>query len=617
MHGDVSVPSLSRWNTTRLGLFEIGTKKALIKATSFAQVAQKVSQRQTHETIGLWDKKPQTALVCSGLLQRPALITKVPPRKATPKMREAAFEFDQRHRAAISQAEDSLRAAFGSEPTMINDRVRAFNANLVNVRRNRFFEPEHMQAVQAVQVEERKIETIRVERKIETVLTWHPRMSLFGGRAIGKDPMSMAGFHDAEDKLRACLELDWSIAVEQHNTRKFIVEFGGNVQNAVDSVFDVLWDNAFFVYACYDFYATHSKSDDVVHIRNPAYKRIIADTGLETQEEGCKSTDFQALWKLLTSGAEDSTLLNREQWLQCLVRFAGMKYRNTGTSTLADALVSLFSNDFHPKVDRRTLVDIQAFRNLFVYVQDIDTILKAWERTLRNIFNHYAFGDGAVGGDSSTELLGYEEWRDLLIDLELYGQDLTHREVALSFVWSRMRIVDERKSAARVQQLNFDEFLEALIRVAAFKAIPLDEEVYDAGCEDAGELMIRRQSLPPAQQAKLIEANMRDWDDPLPQPMSSLLEGLLSYVIRVMERAVYGDNCTKYDGKISLNEVKKFKESVQPKRDARRKALAPFMATIATEAAGKVRELSHDEQLRASLFGTVSGLKREAPQAEV
>ena len=50
--------------------------------------------------------------------------------------------------------------------------------------------------------------------------------------------------------------------------------------------------------------------------------------------------------------------------------------------------------------------------------------------------------------------------------------------------------------------------------------------------------MIRRQSLPPAQQAKLIEANMRDWDDPLPQPMSSLLEGLLSYVIRVMERAV-------------------------------------------------------------------------------
>ena len=136
---------------------------------------------------------------------------------------------------------------------MINYRVRAFNANLVNVRRNRFFEPEHMQAVQAVQVEKRKIETIRVERKIETVLTWHPRMSLFGGRAIGKDPMSMAGFHDAEDKLRACLQLDWSIAVEQHNTRKFIVEFGGNVQNAVDSVFDVLWDNAFFVYACYDY----------------------------------------------------------------------------------------------------------------------------------------------------------------------------------------------------------------------------------------------------------------------------------------------------------------------------------------------------------------------------
>ena len=46
--------------------------------------------------------------------------------------------------------------------------------------------------------------------------------------------------------------------------------------------------------------------------------------------------------------------------------------------------------------------------------------------------------------------------------------------------------------------------------------------------------------------------------------MSSLLEGLLSYVIRVMERAVYGDNCTKYDGKISLNGSRNLRSQCSP-----------------------------------------------------
>ena len=607
-------PTLFRWNTVRQTAFRKATLLALQRASSNKKERAAAIRGDLQETVSVWDVKGSN-LVRSGLLQRPSLVTKASKsNRITQKTLNAAAAFDERHRAAVEEAEQALRLASGSEPTPICRRVKSFNASMTKIRQNRYFETE---TVHIHVHEDHKIEApkhLAADIGVADFL-WHPRKSLFQARAIGKDVNSFKGFHDTDAKLRACLELDFANALEQRHTRKFICEFGGDADTAIHSVFEVLSKFVFFVYGCFDFYATLGKSDDIFHIRPPAFKRVIADAGLEIPDlEGCKSKDFAALWKLLVSGSADASALNREQWLECLIRFAGMRYRNQDMPTLARALQSLFVNDLLPSVDRRTMADSTAFRNLFVYVQDIDSVLKLWESTLRNTFKNYAFGDGVLSEGSSTELMGFEEWSHLLIDLQLYGHDLTHREVSLSFVWSRMRVVDEQKNSARLSQLSFDEFLEALIHVVAFKAIPLDDEVYESGCEDAGELMLLRLSLPPAERAMLVEAGMRDWDDPLPQPMCTLLEGLLSYMVRFIESVLYGDNGAKNDGKISLAEVKKFKSEMATKREAQRKVLAPFMATIATESSRDQKELSHEEMLRASLFGTASGRGAEVPE---
>ena len=618
-------PVLQRWDTIKKALADDAFFDSVrIAETKFQMSLLKIVKDATEKrqkSMNVYSKT--STLVKSGLLQRPALITLARKAKGNmstipPEIRAAAAKFDLQHRQSVQAAEDALRLTIGTESSLVNPALTAFRHRMSDVRRNRFFVDE------GVEIFVQEDHTDKIKKPLQRDLSegfhfnWHPRRSIFGDRKQGKHE-TMAGFYDTDDKYRACLELDWSIAVSQHFTRKYIEE---DLGGSVEAVFDVLWENVFFVYGSYDFYATFGKSNDVVRIQVAAYRRLIADAGLEGPQTGLKSSDFQQLWKLLNSDTDDPSALNREQWLQCLVRFACLTYAKEDGATVqpAEALRRLFDNNLHPKVDRRALADISAFRDQFIYVQDVDELFRGVESSLRNLFTVYARGSGVMAAGSSTELLSYEEWHDMLIDLQLFGPDLTAREVSLTFVWSRMRVVDERKSAERLTQLSFDEFLEGIVRIAAFKVIPLDEEVDESGCADAGELMVQRMALPAAHQAAFIEAGMCDWDDPLPQPMVTLLEGLLTYIIRIVSSTIHGEAAVRKT--INLNDAKSFKQSMEiksasssSKRDLLRRSLAPFMATAATEAASEARQLSDDEKLRAGLFGTVSGARAADPFA--
>ena len=54
-----------------------------------------------------------------------------------------------------------------------------------------------------------------------------------------------------------------------------------------------------------------------------------------------------------------------------------------------------------------------------------------------------------------------------------------------------MAVESSMQGRAKVLQLSFEDFLEALVRVAAKKALPTDEECKLAGVIDAGEFMLR------------------------------------------------------------------------------------------------------------------------------
>ena len=83
------------------------------------------------------------------------------------------------------------------------------------------------------------------------------------------------------------------------------------------------------------------------------------------------------------------------------------------------------------------------------------------QASLRAIYETYAFGDGAIGDElHSTKLLEYHEWRLLLLHAQIvHDIDFREREIALSFVWSRMRVVDLRplKSRVKLTQRSFED----------------------------------------------------------------------------------------------------------------------------------------------------------------
>ena len=56
-----------------------------------------------------------------------------------------------------------------------------------------------------------------------------------------------------------------------------------------------------------------------------------------------------------------------------------------------------------------------------------------------------------------------------------------------------MNVVDEQNDKSRIKwtHLSFEDFLEALCRLAVVKALPTDEEVERAGCSNAAQHLLQ------------------------------------------------------------------------------------------------------------------------------
>lgn len=118
----------------------------------------------------------------------------------------------------------------------------------------------------------------------------------------------------------------------------------------------------------------------------------------------------------------------------------------------------------------------------------------------------------------------------------MYDTDFTAREVALTFVWSRMRVIDEDLLTSRVKliQLSFTDFLEAIVRLALTKALPTDEEIFEYDCEDAGEMLLKMRSVDPALYQSFIAQNSPKFGEPPRQGVFRLVEHLCHLIMRTI-----------------------------------------------------------------------------------
>lgn len=385
------------------------------------------------------------------------------------------------------------------------------------------------------------------------------------------------GYYDG-DTARVAFEVDWAGASEGGSLARMILRNDRDEPDAwarrdlseVDEVRSVLLEHAPLLYNVFDYYASCAGaggsgggSGDIFAISSAQYKLFVQECALVEQgTRSCNSTAFDQLFVALNaspgSGSGGGAMggrggggtsfdnrhsLNRREFLTCLVHIAVMKFVAPGRMDDVSLAVEAVCAQLKEKAPLACRMDADAFRHAACYVEETDAVLRKYEAPLRSLFETYAAGDADKQDHNdvlrSMSDMGFDEYTRLIDDFRLVDDEFTQREATLCFVWSRLRVVDETllRSRARLTQLGFEDFLEALVRLATMKATPLDSEVVKAGCEDGGEWLVAIRDADPLDYARFLAARATSFDDYLSiadarQPPWRSLEHIVTFLIR-------------------------------------------------------------------------------------
>jgi len=327
-----------------------------------------------------------------------------------------------------------------------------------------------------------------------------------------------------------------------------------------------LWSHLQELYSAFDLYAAVG-GGDFSHIQLNAYKQLLDDCALiESAADGLNAAAWDGLFIAVNSVNADGDAynhkkgLNRQEFLSTLVRAAVMKYCRSSASSsrtfpeVSLAVEHLLAVDMLPRlrVANGELPIADTFRATHCYLESTSDELSRHLPSLRLVYSAVAEGSGLIGDElKSRTLIGYDEWQEMLDRLGWVDSQFGERDCSLCFILSRMRAVREShlNGRAKVLQLSFEDFLEALVRVAVKKALPTDEEVRQSGLSDGGELILSLQIEP-----ALWSAFLASHDAPLNQPAHRAIAHLLS----LMMRQVGGRSRGADDLKLTAAEVSAF-----------------------------------------------------------
>ena len=288
---------------------------------------------------------------------------------------------------------------------------------------------------------------------------------------------------------------------------------GADLEAEIDEVCDALVGCARIIYSMFDFYASLGASSNVSMMGFNAYKQFIADGAFAIDRSAhCDDSHLDQLFvNVNAAGAvaaaklfretgiqsKGSRAFGRSETLHMLIRIAIMRYILDGDETDVSQAVVRLCERLESKLVPQAKQDADAFRRTYCYLEAVDNALSRHKRSLRALFDVYA--DPADLKPRDSKLLGFDEWMSLLKDLRFFDDAFQQREGTLCFVFSRLRCVDEESERGRrkLLQLSFEDFLEALVRLATVKALPTMQELQHTGHHDAGILRARARNTDP------------------------------------------------------------------------------------------------------------------------
>jgi len=217
-------------------------------------------------------------------------------------------------------------------------------------------------------------------------------------------------------------------------------------------------------------------------------------------------------------------------------------------SDVSDALHLLFTDDIAPRLRKQ---DSNNFRATHCYNEELDAVLARHLASLTVLFEEYA-ANTDVREKHLSRLLSFQEYLEMLRELNLIDFEFTSREATLAFVWSRMVVIDEENPKTKVKRFNFriEDMFESFVRIAMMKALPTDDEIETFGCRDAGEMLL---TLGESDDdlAEWVQEHPSVWGQAPRQPVPRMLHHLIMLIIRTIKKAVRGSD----DSKLTRKEV--------------------------------------------------------------
>lgn len=433
---------------------------------------------------------------------------------------------------------------------------RSFGHGVAEVFRNRLWLEEKYDPLVPAQVRPPRRRRRRRWRLDDSI--WTPR-KMHGN---SKD------YYETDASMHTIFDTDWELAsasmsktVERADQRgSDCIDMDDNgVHDALDEIQEILWEHRAMIYGAFDYYSalmdngkdTHGEID-MFQVSYNAFTEFARDCNfigkalswsiLDLIWTSCNSMPHNALEHLRTLDKwNHPRKMCRHEFMQALVRIATTLYITTKIETSASVAVTRLCENLETLLPPEALQNSNRFRLERCYNEHTERSLVRNQESLRAIFSVYARQNTDLSDElQDTKLMSIGEWLAFAGHFQLLqtGQ-LSYFGAKMIFKWSMIRARPDHTAASerKMRHLSFEDFMEALLRVACVMALPSDAEIEAAEAQDAGEYL---QALVEANELDaFVDARKVGWMAQPRQHISRCMAHLASILVRAAKLDVH------------------------------------------------------------------------------
>ncbi|GBG27330.1 Hypothetical Protein FCC1311_035522 [Hondaea fermentalgiana] len=308
-------------------------------------------------------------------------------------------------------------------------------------------------------------------------------------------------FLDENPIAKACASVDWELNMKKKGFRDFLDHFD---PEDAEIARDLLIGASPLLLSIYRFYCALTPQNPFAMLP-PSFLRLLTDIHVLEKKGSTFTHDCMNIFIRVASMVPDDKdakvrrlneqcdplslkrcrRLMRHEFLDVILRIAHAKYCSSENPSIAAALDHFIQVHVVRYLGPETVLDFDSWRVRYLYTEDVSAVIQAHRSMLIQWFTEMAGTTqrSSRWGGLEKERLAIQEWNQGLRNLGLFTANFTIRESTFAFVLSTTNVVNWVAEWEPMIALSYQDFLEALGRVAELISIPTPEQLEFFGVE--------------------------------------------------------------------------------------------------------------------------------------